>query len=223
VHQRQRVRAVCGLVLTLALLHFVPNRLLVLFLLLGLWSVLFFPLSRAELVAFALAALFFLLQNYVCLEAGLFEFRFKDVLLMPYYEPFLWGFYFLTLKRAISGVGRGPATIDARSVAGLIVTSLAFSLFSFDPRALLVATACSTTFLLVMFHERIDLWYALCALALGFVIELFGVSTHLWSYPAPDFLGIPYWFATMWMSAGLLGHRFLIPASEWLAALHVRR
>jgi len=223
VHQRQSVRALCGLVLTLALLNFVPNRLLVLFLLLGLWSVLFFPLSRAELAAFALAALFFLLQNYVCLKAGLFEFRFKDVLLMPYYEPFLWGFYFLTLKRAISGVSGDGGAVGAKSVAGLIVTSLAFSLFSFDPRVLLVATACSTTLLLVMFHERIDRWYALCALALGFIIELFGVSTHLWSYPASDFLGIPYWFATMWMSAGLLGRRFLIPASEWLAAPHLRR
>jgi hypothetical protein len=223
VHQRQRVRAVCGLVLTLVLLHFVPNRLLVLFLLLVLWSVLFFPLSRAELVVFALAALFFLLQNYVCLRAGLFEFRFKDVLLMPYYEPFLWGFYFLTLKRAVSGVSRDAVTLSARSVAGLIVTSLAFSLFSFDPRVLLIATACSTTFLLIMFRDRIDLSYALCALAVGFIIELFGVSTHLWSYPAPDFLGIPYWFATMWMSAGLLGRRFLIPASEWLAAPHLRR
>lgn len=223
MHQRQRVRVVSGLVLTLALLHFVPNRLLVLFLMTGLWSVLFFPLSRSELVAFTLAALFFLLQNYVCLKAGLFEFQFKDVLLMPYYEPFLWGFYFITLKRAISGVSRDPVTVDARSVAGLVVTSLAFSLFSFDPRVLLVATACSTTFLLVMFHERIDLWYALCALALGFIIELFGVSTDLWSYPTSDFLGIPYWFATMWMSAGLLGRRFLIPASEWLAAPHLRQ
>ena len=216
------MRAVCGLVLTLAFLYFVPNRLLVLFLLLGLWSVLYFPLSRGELVAFALAALFFLLQNYVCLKAGLFEFRFKDVLLMPYYEPFLWGFYFVTLKRAISGVSRDAVAVDARSVTGLIVTSLAFSLFSFDPRVLLLATACSTAFLLVMFHESIDLSYALCALALGFIIELFGVSTRLWSYPASDFLGIPYWFATMWMSAGLLGRRFLIPASEWLAAPHLR-
>jgi len=215
---RQRVRVVCGLVFTLVLLYFVPNRVLVLLLLMVWWSVVFYPISRTDLVAFGLAAVFFLLQNFVCLKAGLFEFRFKDVLLMPYYEPFLWGFYFVTLKRAISGVGRDPVTLDARSAAGLIVTSIAFSVCSFDPRVLLVATACSTTLLLVMFHESNDRWYALCALVLGFIIELFGVTTHLWSYPTSDFLGIPYWFATMWMSAGLLGRRFLIPAAEWLAA-----
>ena len=47
--------------------------------------------------------------------------------------------------------------------------------------------------------------------------EIFGVSEGLWSYPAPDFLGIPFWSATMWISVGLLGRRFLIPATEWLA------
>jgi uncharacterized membrane protein YoaT (DUF817 family) len=63
-----------------------------------------------------------------------------------------------------------------------------------------------------------DVQHALFALALGFVVELFGVSTGLWSYPAPDFLGIPFWFATMWLSVGLLGYRFLFPAATWLAA-----
>ncbi len=213
----QKARAILGLVVTLATLHFLPNRLLVLVVLTISWYVLFSPLSTGELVAFVLAALFFLFQNYVCLKAGLFEFRFKDILLMPYYEPLLWGSYFLSLKRFITGQGKDDLVVDRKSIVGLVVTSIGFSVFSFDSRVLFIATACSTTFLLFLFHTELDVYYALCALAMGFILELFGVTTGLWSYPAPDFLGLPYWFGTMWISVGLLGRRFLWPASEWCA------
>ncbi|MDY7036269.1 MAG: hypothetical protein SV375_08940, partial [Thermodesulfobacteriota bacterium] len=71
--------------------------------------------------------------------------------------------------------------------------------------------------LLLMFHKRYDLYYAVYALVLGMVIELFGVFSGLWHYPNPDILGIPFWFANMWMSVGLLGRRFLIPFTEWMA------
>ena len=213
-----KIRVILALLFTLSALYLVSNRLLVLLPLAIVWLALFAPFSAADGFVFALASLFFLLQNYVCLKAGLFEFRFKDILLMPYYEPFLWGFYFTSMRRFVSGHRRDMVALDARSVAGLVVTSVMFSLFSSNPRALLIATACSTAFLFLLFHARLDWYYAAAALTLGIVVELFGVSTGLWSYPASDFLGIPYWFATMWISAGVLGRRFLTPAAEWLAA-----
>ena len=218
--RNQKTRVLLGLLITLGALHFIPNRLLVLIVLMLSWLTLFWPVNPAELILFVLAALFFLLQNYVCLKAGLFEFRFKDILLMPYYEPPLWGFYFMSMKRFIAGEDRDrdDIVVDRRSIGGVVVSSLAFSLFSFDSHALFIATACSTAFLLVLFHTDVDLYYALYALTLGLIVELFGVSTGLWSYPAPDFVGIPYWFATMWISVGLLGRRFAIPAAEWSAA-----
>ena len=92
-----------------------------------------------------------------------------------------------------------------------------FSLFSGNSLLLFAATSCSTGLLFVMFHERDDLAYGMTALVLGLIIESFGVLTGMWWYPQPDILGIPYWFATMWISVGVLGRRFLIPASEWLA------
>jgi hypothetical protein len=213
----QRIRVVLGLVFTLAVLHLLSNRLLASAVLLIGWTLLFFPLRGGELLAFVLAALFFLGQNYVCLKAGLFAFRFKDVLLMPWYEPLLWGFYYLTMERFVSGSRPTGAVVDIKSIAGLAATSMVFSLFSYDSHVLLAATICSTVFLFVLFHTRMDVYYAAYALTLGFIVELFGVSTGLWSYPAPDVLGIPYWFATMWISVGLLGCRFLFPAADWLA------
>jgi hypothetical protein len=212
-----KIRVTLGLLFTLATLQAIPDRLLVLIPLSLGWLVLFHPLSAGELVMFVVAGTFFLFQNYVTLRAGVFEFRDKDILLMPYFEPFLWGLYFLSLKRFILGKGREDIRLDRKGIAGVVVTSAAFSLFAFDSRALLLATLGSTALLLVLFHDRHDIYFALCALGLGFIVELFGVSTGMWRYPAPDFLGIPYWFATMWVSVGLLGRRFLIPVSEWLA------
>jgi hypothetical protein len=214
----QQFRVLLGLLVTFAALYFIPNRLLALMLLLLSWLIIFKPLRTGELVLFGLAAPYFLLQNYVCLKAGLFEFRFKDILFMPYYEPLLWGFYFMSMKRFISADQKDDVVVDKRSLAGVVVTSMMFSIFSFNSHALFIATACSTIFLFLLFHTKTDLYYALYALILGLVVELFGVSSGLWSYPAPDFLGIPYWFATMWISVGLLGRRFLIPAARWLAA-----
>jgi hypothetical protein len=214
----QKTRVILGLLLTLTALHYIPDRLLVLLLLTLSWAALFFPLSAGELVLFALAGLFFLFQNYVCLKAGLFEFKFKDVLLMPYYEPLLWGFYFLGMKRFISGGKKEDIVVlDSKSYVGVVVTSIVFSLFSFDSHALFIATACSTALLCFLFHTRFDLYYALYALTLGLTMELFGVSTGLWWYPAPDFAGLPYWFLTMWISVGLLGRRFAMPAAELIA------
>lgn len=219
--QNQKIRVVLALICTLALLYILPyHSLALLTLLLLFWSAVFWPWRRAEIISFVIAALFFLFQNYVCLSAGIFEFKFKDVLLMPYYEPFLWGFYFISLKRFAAENPHGTTRsfwLEKESILALAVTSGAFSVFSRNSSSLLIATIFSTLFLFVLFHTKLDFCYAVGGLALGFIVELFGVSTGLWSYPVPDFLGIPYWFATMWISVGLLGCRFLIPLGEWLA------
>ena len=212
----QRFRVLFALLLTGLLIHFIPNRPLATVCLAIAWAVVFFPIRGNELVVFVLAGVFFVFQNYVCLKAGLFEFRFKDVLLMPYYEPLLWGFYFLSMKRFLSSADT-KYVITWKSFAGLAVTSVAFSLFTYNSHVLFVATLCSTAILFLLFHTKRDAQHALFALALGFVVEVFGVATGLWSYPAPDILGIPWWFATMWLSVGLLGYRFLFPVAERVA------
>ena len=221
--RQQRVRALVALVVTLLLLYWIPNQPLVLVPLFVCWFLVFRPLTAGELAVFIVAASFMLVQNYLALRAGTFEFRDKDILLMPYWEPFLWGFYFLGLKRFVGDRDAAHLRIDARSFAGLAATSAAFAFFSFESDTLLLATLCSTAFLFLLFHTGPDCRYALTALALGVIVELFGVWTGLWWYPAPDVLGIPYWFATMWLSVGLLGRRFAIPAAERLAALAVGR
>ena len=214
---KERLRVLLGLVFTGAAIHFIPNRPIAIAILLVGWFVIFFPLTLAESVIFVLAAAFFTAQNYVCLKAGLFAFRDRDFLLMPYFEPALWGFYFLSMKRWISGRAEDYPALEFKTLLALVVTSVVFSVFSTGSRPLLIATTGSTLLLFALFHTRRDLEYAAFALVLGFLVELFGVKTGLWSYPVSDFLGIPLWFATMWLSVGLLGRRFALPAAAWLA------
>lgn len=212
-----RVKSVAGLAVTLAVLGTLENPVVITAVLLTFWLLLFRPVSRAEGVMSVVAALFFLGQNYAVLTAGGFAFTHRDIFLMPYYEPFLWGFYYLALKRFI-GEQPGRVRLEWRALFGLLLTGAGFSVCAGQSQALLLISTLTTCLLFAFFHERYDLTYAAAALLLGFGIELFGVSHGLWSYPEPDLLGIPWWFATMWLSVGVLGRRFLIPLAEWIAA-----
>jgi len=216
-HSNEKLRAVFGLAWTLAVLYFVSNRLLALAVLLLSWFAIFFPWLASEWILMGIAASFFLVQDYICLKAGVFEFKFRDILRMPFYEPFLWGFYFLALKRFVSGSGPTQVRIGWKSIAGFLATTVTFSLLSGNSGKLSYITFASTAFLIVLFHRNRDLQYGLSALILGLVVELFGVATGLWWYPQPDFLGIPFWFAAMWISSGVLGYHFMIPLSELLS------
>lgn len=212
----QRIKSVISILVTIGLIYYFDNTLVTLLILLPFWYFIFRPLNQIEITIFVVASIFFLGQNYAVLKTGGFTFKHKDILLMPYYEPFLWGFYYINIKRFISE-GAEAVIFDKKSIFGLLLTALAFSIFSKNSNTLLMATLFSTGVLFIMFHERFDFYYAAYALGLGFVIELFGVSTGLWVYPEPDFLGIPYWFATMWISVGVLGRRFLIPLAELIS------
>ena len=215
IFHNQKIKSLFSLIITITVIHFIDQTFITLIILLPLWFLIFRPWNKIEFMIFIIASVFLLAQNYAVLKTGGFSFKQKDILLMPYYEPFLWGFYYLNIKRFISE-GAEAVTFDKKSVFGLLLTALAFSIFSKNSNTLFLATLLSTGVLFIMFHERFDFYYAAYALGLGFVMELFGVSSGLWAYPEPDFLGIPYWFATMWISVGLLGRRFLIPLAEWI-------
>ena len=214
-HRNQAI-SIFSLLVSIAIIQLFNDSLVILLLLLCIWFFLFKPFNIAEFLVFILATLSIIGQNYSVLKSGGFTFRTKDFLLMPYYEPFLWGFYYLNIKRFV-GERRDAVKLAPKAFVGLIITALCFSFFSYDSNLLTIFSATTTLLLLAMFHQRHDLYYAGYALVLGFLVELFGVYTGKWSYPEPDILGIPYWFASMWVSVGLLGRRFLIPVAEWLS------
>ena len=213
--KNQKISSVLALLATLVLIGSVDRSLYAAAVLLPFWFIIYRPLSRLEIISFAFAALFFLMQDYSMGRSGGSSFRQCDILLMPWYEPFLWGFYYINIKRFI-GEADNRVVLDGKSLFGFFVTALVFPLFSWSSHLLLLTTVGTTATLFIMFHDRMDLYFAAYALGLGCIVELFGVSTGLWSYPHPDFMGIPYWCATMWLSAGILGRRFLFPLAGWI-------
>lgn len=211
----QKAVSLLSLFLTLMVIFFLNHSFLILFVLLPLWFFLFRPLDKIEIIMFIIGSVFIIGQNYWVLKSGGFFFTHQDFLLMPYYEPCMWGFYYLAMKRFINE-SNTPQKIGIKPFSGLLITGLIFSFFSHNSDALIIASLVTTSVLLIWFHQKYDLYYAGVALAIGFIVEVFGVFSGNWVYPDPDILGIPYWFITMWISVGLLARRFLIPLSDWV-------
>ncbi len=220
--QGNKLKCILAIIVTFAVIHIVEHSLIIPFVLLPFWFFMFRPWDKTDGIIFAVASLFFLVQDYFVLRNGGFYFKHRDMFLMPYYEPFLWGFYYITIKRFFSEL-LTTNKLGWKSFLGLAITGLCFSLFSNNSNILFISTLISTCMLFAFFHEKYDWLYALYALILGFITEIFGVSTGLWSYPEPDFVGIPFWSVTMWISVGLLGRRFLIPLATWLGVSFDRR
>ncbi len=179
------------------------------------WVLVFRPIERREWALFALVAPIFVLQNYMALRAGAFAFHQQDFLLMPWHEPVLWMGWYLHLVRF---VGEPPHAVRLHWTAwvGLLATVIAFSAFGGDAGALNVAASVSTGLLLAMFHRPGDLAYGVCAVVLGLLVEWVGITQGLWSYPGTSAAHLPFWSGPMWLSVGLLGRRFVVPAAEWL-------
>lgn len=210
-----RATLAASLALTLAQLGTVqPSWLLAALLPLQWWLILR-PISRREWLLSLVVALFFTAQNHAALRSGVFTFRQQDFLLMPWQEPLLWMCWYLHIVRF---VGEPPRAVRLGTPAwvGLLATVAAFSSFGGDPRVLSIATLASCALLVAFFHSGRDLAYGACALSLGMAVEWVGVAQGLWWYPRDDFLGLPVYAATMWLSVGLLGRRFAVPLAEWI-------
>ncbi|SMC21004.1 hypothetical protein SAMN02746041_01084 [Desulfacinum hydrothermale DSM 13146] len=216
-----RIKLICVLsvFLSLAIIALIPHNALTAFVLPLCWWAFFRPIDAMEKAMFVVASLFIIGQNYMVLKSGAFAFKSPDFFGMPYYEPLMWGFYALNIKRFADGRTSNRAGELRKALICFVLTGIAFSFFSADARLLTVASTATTALLLLCFHERKDLVYASYSLLLGLTVELFGVFTGRWWYPQPVILGLPLWFATMWLSVGILTRRFLIPVS-WLAVQH---
>lgn len=193
---------------TLAILAFVPGNYVKAGLMLVLWLATFGRSSRAEAVLFLIACGFFTVMNALSLRQGIFAFSKPDVLGMPFYELFMWGFYLLHTRRVIDGPAPpGPAR-PAWALA--ILFSAAFGLIA-DQVILLWVTAILLAIGLLYFHERQDLAYVGYMVLLGAAIEYTGVHAGEWFYPNDPVGGVPPWFITLWGGVGLFLRRLVLP------------
>jgi hypothetical protein len=197
--------------MTLIVLAFVPGTVAKALCLLTFWALLFWPLRLSELLTAAGICVFFTGMNASALQQGIFRFREADVLGMPVYELFMWGFYLTHAHR----LWRGVPTVkpQPRLAWGLgLAFSAAFALIT-DQGVLFGITAVLLAVALFFFHEPMDLAYAAHMVVLGALIEYVGVHAGQWSYPIDVPGGVPPWFVTMWGGVGLFFRRLVMP---WL-------
>jgi hypothetical protein len=204
--------------LTLAILVIVPGNLLKTALLVLLWAVTFQRLNRAETVYFGFACFFFTLMNVASLKQGIFRFQNPDIIGLPYYEFFMWGFYLLHSKRLIGGAA--PEKINWKAIVIAVLYSVSFSTIQ-DQSILLLATGTLLAIALLIFHETGDLAHTAYLIVLGAAIEYTGVASSQWSYPSPPPGGVPLWFITLWGGVGLLARRLALPKVQEYERRHV--
>ena len=197
--------------LVMAILAFVPTNLGKLGALLVLWALSFGRLTRVEAVFFAVVCVFFTGMNAASLAQGIFAFTEPDLLRMPVWELFMWGFYLLHTRRVLGG----QAAHDRRPAvwALALAYSAAFSTIH-DGDTLLAVTGVLLATGLVLFHEREDLAYTGYMILLGALIEYSGVLSGNWVYPGDPPGGVPLWFITLWGGVGLFLRRLVLPILE---------
>lgn len=204
----ERPRMLVQIVGSAAILAFVPGNVTKLVAFVIWWAVTFRRLSRKELLAGGAAMLLFTVMDFLTLRQGIFRFNHPDFLLMPCYEPLLWGYLLLHTMRMVGGPA--PPRRTARALALAVLFSAPFLLLT-DPTLLLASSAVLLLGALALFHEPLDLAYTGYMLLVGVLWEHTGVWSGQWSYPGTPLLGVPLWFAPMFGGIGLFARRLVLP------------
>jgi len=193
---------------TLAIIAWLPSNLGKTLALLVLWWATFTRLTRRELVFYVIVCLFFTGMDIGTVQAGQFMFDHPDVLGLPYFEPFMWGFFLLHTWRMLNGPV--PQRVDWKT---WLLTLLFAATFILAPNqtVLLAATAFILAVGLTMYRARLDWLYVAYMILLGAIVEYTGVFSGQWHYPGNPPTGVPLWFATMWGGIGLFLRRLMLP------------
>lgn len=198
---------VLQLLVTLAILAWLPGNLLKLACLLALWALTFWPITLGEAVFFLCVSVFFTFMNAMSLQQGIFQFTSPDILRMPWYELPMWGFYTLHTRRVLGGT---PPAVTRSAWVLALAYAAAFGTIQ-DADVLLMVSGSLLVVALVIFHTREDLLYTFYMIGLGACIEFTGVLSGEWSYPGDPVGGVPLWFITLWGGVGLFLWRLALP------------
>jgi hypothetical protein len=178
------------------------------------WLLTFRRLTGRELILYVAAGVLFTFLDYMTLSQGIFQFTHPDFLLMPCYEPLLWGYLLLHTLHMVNG----PVPQGRRIVP--ILWTLAFTAPFLlgesvavlkDQVVLFVVTMALLGLGLVIFHERYDFAYVGYFLFVGALWEYVGVWSGQWSYPENPPGGVAPWFIPMWGGVALALRRLLMP------------
>lgn len=203
-----RLALLLQLLATALILGWLPGNGLKLGAMLLVWMAGFRRISGREAWMLLGVNLLFAVMNTGALQKGIFRFAHPDILNMPMWEFFMWGFYTLNALRLIGG--EPPRERRKLSLAVAVAFSIPYSTIG-DPMLLLLVSGAILAVALFLFHEPLDLAFTGYLIAMGALIEYVGVWSGQWSYPGGPIGGVPFWFITMWGGVGLFTRRLLLP------------
>ncbi len=213
IARRERWAIFLQLPITLAILAAPIEQIGKAVLLLLVWAVTFRRLSLSDALLFVLASAVFTVMNILAIQGGVFRFENPTLATLPAYEFFMWGFYFLHMRRLLAHEER---VLTWSAGLGTLVFALPFLVFTGHSTHLILLLA-ALALLLALFHSKGDIMYGVYAVLLGLAIEWVGVTTGEWSYPGSP-LSVPPWSYVMWAGCGILLRRFAAPLADTLAA-----
>lgn len=209
----ERWTAFLQLAITLGVLALPMNPVAKAVVLLLVWAVTFRRVSLSDALLFGLSCIVFTIMNILAIQGGVFRFENPTVATLPAYEFFMWGFYFLHMRRLL---GEDIPGLTWAAALGTVAFALPFLVFMGQSTHLFLLSG-ALAVLLVLFHRKGDLLYGGYALLLGLAIEWVGVSSGEWSYPGSHY-GVPPWSYAMWAGCGIVLRRFAAPLADTLAA-----
>lgn len=195
-------------VVTIFLSCLIQDNVLKTSVLLVFWGVSFYPLSKREVVFFVLCSSIFTFSNWGALQNLAFEFTKKDILLMPYNEVFMWGFYCLNAHRCLPLAEPREGFRLLKFLAYAVFFAVSFSVIRSE-LWLLGTLALLMFWALHNFGSRRALAYIGYFLFMGVVVEFTGLAFRLWRYPQAEYLQIPLWAPLMWGHIGLVMSLFI--------------
>lgn len=205
---RGRIALLLQLAATAAVLGWLPGNLAKLATMVVIWGAGFGLISGRELMIMAGVNLLFSVMDLGALHNGVFRFRHPDLLGLPIYEFFMWGFYTLHGLRFIDRAPAKPRLVPALILA--ILFAIPFATIT-HPIMLFYASSIVLIASLAVLREPVDFAYTGYLIAVGCVIEYVGVWTGQWAYPGAPPGGVVLWFIPMWGGVGLFTGRLLAP------------
>ncbi|MFL5813127.1 MAG: hypothetical protein ACJ763_06080 [Bdellovibrionia bacterium] len=173
--------------------------------LLAFWTAAFWPLKPAEIIQFFIVNVIFVISNYGALKNGVFEFAKKDILLMPYNELFMWGFYCLFVQRTLQlkDISQGQRKA---SVIYAAVFAVSFSVIRDE---VILAGFLATLLLsaVAFFRSKQDMLSVALFTLTGILIESSGLWKGFWYYPHARYFELPLWGPLMWANIGMIVSR----------------
>lgn len=193
---------------TVAVLGWLPANFIKLTAMIAIWGTTFRQISGRELLAMAGVDVMFSLMDWAAIHRGVFRFQHPNLVGLPIYEFFMWGFFAL---HAVRFVGTVPTR--RRPILSLVLAALYSAPFLTiaEPGLLFCLSFALLAACLVVLRDPIDFAYTAYMIAVGCAVEYVGVWTGQWAYPGSPLGGVALWFIPMWGGVGLFTGRLLAP------------